>query len=277
MPYLFNESKLNYSGNKVAVRNLIAVCDHYNEVYSNVRAQLTLAIDSVASWHSIWNGAFLSSDVSLNGADAEHIQFLRQLSVILDVFYKSMQSIVTASSVPLSMETVSQRYIINDAIITRDLDGGVQDTSQTVVYDETFVAKNYRELSLKFVVGRVDNIGVAFQNNLPYDFQTDISGVTNRYLNGRYAYKIGVNNTEIIEIDLFNKTLADVFENAAQLDSKGTVTFGEGDSVSGTAAHGTQGFTWINVARSLQRLKDQLNFSGGLLEDSRHLFEALLD
>ena len=270
MPYLFDESKLNYSGNKVAVRNLIAVCNAYEEIYSNVRAQLTLAIDSVASWYSVWNGAFLSSDISLNGADAEHQQFLKQMSVILDVFYQSMRSIVTASSVPISMETVSQRYVVDEAIITPDADGSVEDTSRAVVYDTTFAGNNYRTLKLKYLVGRLNNIGVAFQPNLPYDYMSDISSTNNRYINGRYGYKIGDFNMEVIEIDLWSRTLNDVFENAAQLDSKGTASFG----TEGTA--GTGNFTFINVARSLARLKDQLNFSSGLLEDSRNLFSALL-
>lgn len=270
MPYLFDESKLNYSGNKVAVRNLINVCNAYEEIYSNVRAQLTLAIDSVASWYSVWNGAFLSSDISLNGADAEHIQFLQQLSIILDTFYQSMNSIVTASTVPITMETVSQRYFVNEAIITPDADGSVQDTSQTVVFDTTFNKNFYRTLKLKFLVGRLNNIGVAFQPNLPYDYASDISSTANRYINGRYGYKIGNFNMEVIEVDLWGKTLADVWENAAQLDSKGTASFGT------EGASGTQAFTFINVARSLARLKDQLNFSSGLLEDSRNLFSALL-
>ena len=135
-----------------------------------------------------------------------------------------------------------------------------------MVYDTTFTANSYRTLKLKYLVGRLNNIGVAFQPNLPYDYMSDISSTTNRYINGRYGYKIGDFNMEVIEVDLWNKTLSDVFENAAQLDSKGTVSFGN------EGAHGTQAWSYINVARSLARLKDQLNFSSGLLEDSRNLF-----
>jgi hypothetical protein len=266
MPYLFDENKLNYSGNKVAIRNLVQVCNSYEEIYSNVRAQLTLAIDSVQSWYATWNGAFLSSDVSLNGSDAEHQQFLKQLSIILDILYKSLDSIVMASSVPVSMETVSQRYVADEAIITRDVDGtGGTDTSlnSAIVWDTTFNGNPYRQLKLKYMVGRLNNIGVAFNENLPYDYVSDISSTSNRYINGRYSYRIGDFSPEILEVDLYSKTVGEVWENAANADSKGTVDFGTAGS-------------FINVMRSLSRLKDQLNFSSGLLEDSRNLFNAAL-
>ena len=104
MPYLFDPSKLNYSGNKVAVRNLISVCNSYEEIYSNVRAQLTLAKDSVNSWYSVWNGAFQRTDVSINAFDAEHKQFLKQLGIILDLFYNNINSILSTCSVPITMQ-----------------------------------------------------------------------------------------------------------------------------------------------------------------------------
>ena len=270
MPYLFDENKLNYSGNKVAIRNLVAVCNSYEEIYSNVRAQLTLAIDSVQSWYATWNGAFLSSDISCNGRDAEHQQFLKQLSIILDILYKSMDSIVMASSVPVSMETASQRYIAGTAIITRDLsDNSIgTDTSLNIspagaLWDTTFNGNAYRQLKLKYMVGRLNNIGVAFNENLPYNYISDISSVANRYINGRYSYRIGDFSPEILEVDLYNKTIGEIWENAANADSKGTIDFGTPGS-------------FINVMRSLSRLKDQLNFSSGLLEDSRNLFNAAL-
>lgn len=265
MPYLFDENKLNYSGNKVAIRNLVAVCNSYEEIYSNVRAQLTLAIDSVQSWYATWNGAFLSADISLNGQDAEHQQFCKQLSIILDILYKSLDSIVMASSVPVSMETTSQRYVAGTAIITRALDGtGGTDTSMNaIVWNTTFMGNAYRQLKLKYMVGRLNNIGVAFNSNLPYDYVSDISSTNNRYINGRYSYRIGDFSPEIVEVDLWNKTVGEVWENAANADSKGTVDFGTAGS-------------FINVMRSLTRLKDQLNFSSGLLEDSRNLFNAAL-
>jgi len=265
MPYIFDENKLNYSGNKVAVRNLIAVCNAYEEIYSNVRAQLTLAIESVQSWYATWNGAFASGDVPVNGKDAEHQQFLKQLSIILDIFYTSLNSIVMASSVPVSMETVSQRYVVDGAIITRDTDGtGGTDTSlNTIVWGSTFNGNAYRQLKLKYMVGRLNNIGVAFHANLPYDYVSDISDNANRYINGRYAYKIGDFSTEIIEIDLFDKNIDQVWENAVSADSKSNVDFGTPGS-------------FINLNRSLCRMKDQLNFSSGLLEDSRNLFESAI-
>lgn len=104
MPYLFDPSKLNYSGNKVAVRNLISVCNSYEEIYSNLRAQLTLARDSINSWYSVWNGAFQRTDISVNAFDPEHKQFLKQLAIILDLFYNNINSILSSSSVPVSMQ-----------------------------------------------------------------------------------------------------------------------------------------------------------------------------
>jgi len=104
MPYLFDPSKLNYSGNKVAVRNLISVCNSYEEIYSNLRAQLTLARDSINSWYSVWNGAFQRTDVSINAFDPEHKQFLKQLAIILDLFYNNINSILSSSSVPITMQ-----------------------------------------------------------------------------------------------------------------------------------------------------------------------------
>lgn len=104
MPYLFDPSKLNYSGNKVAVRNLISVCNSYEEIYSNLRAQLTLARDSVNSWYSVWNGAFQRTDVLINSNDPEHKQFLKQLGIILDLFYNNIYSILSTSSVPITMQ-----------------------------------------------------------------------------------------------------------------------------------------------------------------------------
>jgi uncharacterized protein YjbI with pentapeptide repeats len=104
MPYLFDPSKLNYSGNKVAVRNLISVCNSYEEIYSNLRAQLTLARDSINSWYSVWNGAFQRTDISINAFDPEHKQFLKQLAIILDLFYNNINSILSTSSVPISMQ-----------------------------------------------------------------------------------------------------------------------------------------------------------------------------
>lgn len=104
MPYLFDPSKLNYSGNKVAVRNLISVCNSYEEIYSNLRAQLTLARDSINSWYSVWNGAFQRTDISVNAFDPEHKQFLKQLAIILDLFYNNINSILSTSSVPISMQ-----------------------------------------------------------------------------------------------------------------------------------------------------------------------------
>jgi uncharacterized protein YjbI with pentapeptide repeats len=104
MPYLFDPSKLNYSGNKVAVRNLISVCNGYEEIYSNIRAQLTLAKDSVNSWYSVWNGAFQRTDVVINSYDPEHKQFLKQLGIILDLFYNNISSILATCSVPITMQ-----------------------------------------------------------------------------------------------------------------------------------------------------------------------------
>lgn len=104
MPYLFDPSKLNYSGNKVAVRNLISVCNSYEEIYSNLRAQLTLARDSVNSWYSVWNGAFQRTDISINGFEPEHRQFLKQLGIILDLFYNNVNSILSTSCVPITMQ-----------------------------------------------------------------------------------------------------------------------------------------------------------------------------
>jgi uncharacterized protein YjbI with pentapeptide repeats len=104
MPYLFDPSKLNYSGNKVAVRNLISVCNGYEEIYSNIRAQLTLAKDSVNSWYSVWNGAFQRTDIVINPYDPEHKQFLKQLGIILDLFYNNISSILATCSVPITMQ-----------------------------------------------------------------------------------------------------------------------------------------------------------------------------
>ena len=104
MPYLFDPSKLNYSGNKVAVRNLISVCNGYEEIYSNIRAQLTLAKDSVNSWYSVWNGSFQTTSVSINPYDPEHKQFLKQLAIILDLFYNNISSILSTCSVPITMQ-----------------------------------------------------------------------------------------------------------------------------------------------------------------------------
>jgi uncharacterized protein YjbI with pentapeptide repeats len=103
MPYLFDPSKLNYSGNKVAVRNLISVCNVYEEIYSNLRAQLTLVRDSINSWYSVWNGAFQHTDILINAFDPEHKQFLKQLAIILDLFYNNINSILSNSSVPITM------------------------------------------------------------------------------------------------------------------------------------------------------------------------------
>ncbi len=110
MPYLFDPSKLNYSGNKVAVRNLISVCNSYEEIYSNLRAQLTLARDSINSWYSVWNGAFQRTDISVNAFDPEHKQFLKQLGIILDLFYNNINSILATSSVPISMQYSNNNF-----------------------------------------------------------------------------------------------------------------------------------------------------------------------
>jgi len=123
MPYLFDPSKLNYSGNKVAVRNLISVCNAYEEIYSNLRAQLTLARDSINSWYSVWNGAFQRTDVSINAFDPEHKQFLKQLAIILDLFYNNINSILSSSSVPITMQyskgTFTYYTLINNNLFER--------------------------------------------------------------------------------------------------------------------------------------------------------------
>ena len=123
MPYLFDPSKLNYSGNKVAVRNLISVCNAYEEIYSNLRAQLTLARDSINSWYSVWNGAFQRTDISINAFDPEHKQFLKQLAIILDLFYNNINSILSSSSVPITMQyskgTFTYYTLINNNLFER--------------------------------------------------------------------------------------------------------------------------------------------------------------
>lgn len=253
MPYLFDESKLNYSGNKVAIRNLIAVCNAYEEIYSNVRAQLTLARDSLQNWYSTWNGAFLNTDISLNGADAEHIQFLRQLSIILENLFEALNSIVTTASVPVSMEYVLPE--IEGATTT--------DTSVNPVTIATFTGNFTRELKLKFMVGKLYNVGCAVDVTDAYDFSSVI-GTNNKYLNGHYIYKIGKFSPERIQVDLENKTIAEIFAFAVAIDSTGAEAFG-----TSIASYGS-------IYNSLCRLLDQLNFSGGQLEDSRNLFNAAL-
>lgn len=253
MPFLFDESKLNYSGNKNAVRSLLTVCSAYREIYSNARAQLTLAKDSVQSWYATWNGAFLNTDVSVNGADAEHIQFLRQLSIILGNFFEAMNSIVTSASVPVSMEHILQE-IDNEVTI---------DTSLSSVSIATFTGNFVRTLKLKYMVGKLHNIGCAVAPANAYDFTSEISS-TNRYINGHYVYKIGEFDPERIHIDLLNKTIQDIFNYALTVNSLGTETFGSTISSYGS------------VSNSISRLLDQLNFSAGLLEDSINLFNAAL-
>lgn len=258
MPYLFDESKLNYSGNKVAVRNLINVCNNYEEIYSNVRAQLVLATDSLQSWYSVWNGAFLTTTTTFDGNDPEHIQFAKQLSIILDVFYTSIDSIVTSASVPISMErTVMDISSLGISAVD------TSDTSVNEVSVSTFTGNYYRTLKLKFLLGRLNNIGCALDTEMPYDYVNATSS-TNKYINGHYAYRIGDFPPERIFIDLEGVSLATIFAEGLPTNSAGAAEFG-----SSIATYGS-------VADSFARLKQHLNFSAGLLEDSRNLFQALL-
>ena len=257
MPYLFDKSKLNYSSNKVAVRNLISVCNAYEEIYSNIDAQLVLASESLQSWYSVWNGAFLTSDTTLSGTDPDHIQFLKQLSIILDVFFSSVDSIVTSSSVPISMETT-----LMDIASTPST--SATDTSLSDVSITTFTGNYYRTLKLKFLLGRLNNVGCALDHELPYDYIGDISSGANRYLNGHYVFRVGDFPPERIFIDLNATTLANIFAEGLPTNGVGSAEFG-----SSIASYGS-------VADSFARLKSHLAFSNGLLEDSRNLFEALL-
>jgi len=104
MPYLFDPSKLSYSGNKIAVRNLLSVCNSYEEVYSNVRAQIVLAQGSLESWYSVWNSAFPDVDATLDPKNDEHILFVKQLGIILDMFYQNVESLATLTKTPITIQ-----------------------------------------------------------------------------------------------------------------------------------------------------------------------------
>jgi hypothetical protein len=255
MPILFNQKKLNYTGNKVAVNNLIAVCNSYEEIYSNVRAQLTLARDSIQSWYSVWNGAFQRADVSLNGSDPEHQQFLRQLSIVLDLLYQNLDSIITTSTQPISMENVIMDISGNTL--------GDTTTTDVVAVSNLFTGNFARQLKLKFMVGRLYNVGCALNNTNAYDYLSDIAEDSNDLINGFYGYKIGEFSTELVKVSLFNKTIQNVFDNAIQVNSSGGVTFGTTD-----ASYGS-------INNSLMRMLDQINFATGLLEDCRNMFNAV--
>lgn len=264
MTELYNESKLNYMGNKVAVRNLISICNSYEKIYSSMGAQLVLATNSVESWYATWNATLSDSDISLNGTNTEHRQCLQELSLILDVLYLNTNSILTTSFTPVSMTKITKNFDICDNIIIDDVshNGNINTTE--------FSANYYRTLKLKHLVGRLNNIGIGFNNNIPFDYISDISSNTNRYINGRYSYRIGTFGTEIIQIDLWNEAesrstlISELFNNIAITDTKGYIDFG------------TTHVIYINLIKSLQCLKEQINFSTAILQDSRSTYQALL-
>lgn len=264
MSNLYDVSKLHYKGSNVAIRNIINICNSYEKIYSNIHAQLIITINSIETWHATWNGTFADKDVSLNGLDVDHRQFLQELSIILALLYKNLNSLLTTSNTPASIYKISKNFDICENVITTDISNvGLINTFE-------FTDNYCRELKLNHNIGSLNNIGIGFNANIPFDYINDISSNANRFINGRYAYRIGTFATQILQIDLWNETssreskIQELFNNTVATGEIGYIDFGTTHKV------------YINVMKSLNCLIDQLNFSTSNLQNSRSAFSALL-
>lgn len=225
MPYLFDPSKLNYSGNKVAVRNLISVCNSYEEIYSNIRAQLTLAKDSVNSWYSVWNGAFQRTDISINAFDPEHRQFLKQLGIILDLFYNNINSILSTCSVPITMQyehnTFTYYIPINNNMFKRQ-DVAIRTINNLEINCSSDI------ISLANIILNASNINrsLLFEYNLT-DSIIENTTLNNHDISGYNISYTNINNSILEICDVSNSVIIDSYSVDCSFNNLDQITRGD--------------------------------------------------
>jgi hypothetical protein len=144
--------------------------------------------------------------------------------------------------------------------------------SENIEYNDNI----FRTLRLKYLVGRLNNIGCYCNTIQKYDFVNPII-YTNSLVGGRYFFKIGDFTTEVLSVNILDKTIGEVFQTVV----------GSGIPIAPTniilekptkpedesAIYETN---TTPIIESFTRMMDEINFSSGLLEDSRNLFNALL-
>jgi hypothetical protein len=142
--------------------------------------------------------------------------------------------------------------------------------------DITYIDNMFRTLRLKYLVGRLNNIGCYCNAAQAYNYTSAIDS-KNNMIGGRYFYKIGDFTTEVISVNLLGKTIGDIF---ATVVGSGSCSVSKNINIpKPTKPEDEFAIYETNatpVIETFTRMMDEINFSSGLLEDSRNLFNALL-
>jgi uncharacterized protein YjbI with pentapeptide repeats len=134
----------------------------------------------------------------------------------------------------------------------------------------------FRTLRLKYLVGRLNNIGCYCNVSQKYDFINTIR-YENSLVGGRYFFKIGDFATEVLNVSILDKTIGDIFQEV--VGSGLPVVPTQAILPKPTSPTDESAIYETNatpIIEAFTRMMDEINFSSGLLEDSRNLFNALL-